>query len=131
MTLASGAIGSGATSSSGGAFAVFRSLSEIPASYGPTVAAVGNFDGVHLGHRMILASAAFEARKTGARAVAITFNPHPEQFLRPSHAPRLITPLPERLRLLSETGIDAALVLSFDAALAGSDAARVCAAHFD
>jgi riboflavin kinase/FMN adenylyltransferase len=50
--------------------------------------------------------------------VAITFDPHPEQFLRPARAPRLITPLPERLRLLGETGIDAALVLTFDAALA-------------
>ncbi|HEY1806173.1 MAG TPA: bifunctional riboflavin kinase/FAD synthetase [Terracidiphilus sp.] len=112
-TLAGGAV------SPAGACQIFRSLAEIPAGYGPTVAAVGNFDGVHLGHRMILASAAFEARKMGARAVAVTFNPHPEQFLRPTYAPKLITPLPERLRLLSETGIDAVLVLSFDAALAG------------
>ncbi len=79
---------------------------------------MGNFDGVHLGHRAILAAAAAEARATGARAVAITFNPHPEQFLRPAHAPKLITPLSERLRLLAETGIDAVLVLRFDAALA-------------
>ena len=99
-------------------FAVFRSLDEIPAGFGPTVAAVGNFDGVHLGHRAILAAAVTEARTTGARSVAITFDPHPEQFLRPARAPRLITPLPERLRLLGETGIDAALVLTFDAALA-------------
>jgi riboflavin kinase / FMN adenylyltransferase len=103
---------------SGGAFAVFRSLDEIPAGFGPTVAAVGNFDGVHLGHRAILAAVAAEAKQTGARAVAITFDPHPEQFLRPAQAPKLITPMPERLRLLSETGIDAALVLSFDAELA-------------
>ena len=54
----------------------------------------------------------------GARAVAITFDPHPEQFLRPDKAPRLITPNAERLRLLAETGIDAALVLKFDEALA-------------
>jgi riboflavin kinase/FMN adenylyltransferase len=102
----------------GGAFAVFRSLDEIPAGFGPTVAAVGNFDGVHLGHRAILAAVAAEARKTGAHAVAITFDPHPEQFLRPALAPKLITPMPERLRLLAETGIDAALVLTFNAALA-------------
>jgi len=102
-----------------GAFTVFRSLYEIPPGFGPTVAAVGNFDGVHLGHRAILGAAAAEARKTGARAVAITFNPHPERFLRPAQAPRLITPLPERLRLLGEAGIDAALVLEFNAALAG------------
>ena len=106
----------------GGAFAVFRSLAEIPAGFGPTVAAVGNFDGVHLGHRAILGAAAAEARKMGARAVAITFNPHPECFLRPARAPKLITPLPERLRLLAETGIDAVLVLEFDAALANLSA---------
>jgi riboflavin kinase / FMN adenylyltransferase len=91
---------------------VFRSLAEIPAGFGPTVAAVGNFDGVHRGHREILAGVAAEARGTGARAVAITFDPHPEQFLRPAQAPRLITPTAERLRLLAETGIDAVLVLS-------------------
>jgi riboflavin kinase/FMN adenylyltransferase len=102
---------------------VFRSLAEIPAGFGPAVAAVGNFDGVHRGHREILAGVTAEARTIGAsgdgaRAVAVTFDPHPEQFLRPDRAPRLITPTAERLRLLAETGIDAALVLKFDAALA-------------
>ncbi len=101
-----------------GAMQVFRSLAEIPAGFGPTVAAVGNFDGVHCGHREILAGVTSEARSIGARAVAVTFDPHPEQFLRPSKAPRLITPTDERLRLLAETGIDAALVLKFDEALA-------------
>jgi len=104
------------------AFAVFRSLDEIPAGFGPAVAAVGNFDGVHKGHRAILAAAAAEARETGARAVAITFDPHPEQFLRPAQAPKLITPFPERLRLLAETGIDAVLVLRFDRELASLSA---------
>ncbi len=102
----------------GRAIAIFRSLAEVPPGFGPTVAAVGNFDGVHLGHREILAAVVDEARQTGARAVAITFEPHPERFLRPAQAPRLITPLPERLRLLAETGIDAVLVLAFNAALA-------------
>jgi len=101
---------------------VFHSIAEVPAGFGPAVAAVGNFDGVHLGHREILADVVAEARRTGARAVAVTFDPHPEQVLRPTHAPRLITPLPERLRLLGETGIDAALVLRFDAELANMPA---------
>ena len=112
------------TSPDGGAFAVFRSLNEIPVGFGPTVAAVGNFDGVHKGHRAILAAAAAEARAIGARAMAITFDPHPEKFLRPAQAPRLITPMPERLRLLAETGIDAVLVLRFDAKLAGLSASE-------
>jgi riboflavin kinase / FMN adenylyltransferase len=97
---------------------VFRSLAEIPVGFGPAVAAIGNFDGVHLGHREILGGAVKEARSTGARAVAITFHPHPEQFLRPAKAPLLLTPIAERLRLLSETEVDAVLVLAFDAALA-------------
>jgi riboflavin kinase / FMN adenylyltransferase len=97
---------------------VFRSVAEIPAGFGPTVAAIGNFDGVHLGHQQILSAVAADARSLGAKAVAITFEPHPEQFLRPAQAPRLLTPLDERLRLLGFTGIDAVLVLTFDAALA-------------
>lgn len=97
---------------------IYRSLEELPAGFGPSVASIGNFDGVHLGHREILSAVVDEARAKGARAVAITFEPHPEQFLRPAAAPRLLTPLPERLRLLGLTGIDAVVVLPFNAALA-------------
>jgi riboflavin kinase/FMN adenylyltransferase len=98
---------------------VFRSIAEIPAGFGPSVATIGNFDGVHLGHREILRAVVDEARSTNARAVAITFDPHPEQYLRPEQSPRLLTPMPERLRLLAGTGIDAVAVLPFDATLAG------------
>ena len=105
-----------------GAMQVFRALAEIPAGFGPSVAAIGNFDGVHRGHREILAGVAAEARARNAKAVAVTFDPHPEQFLRPARAPQLLTPLAERLRLLAQTGIDAVLVLKFDAALAGLEA---------
>jgi riboflavin kinase/FMN adenylyltransferase len=100
------------------AMSLFRSVAEIPLGFGPSVAAIGNFDGVHLGHQEILSAAVVEARSLGARAVAVTFDPHPDQFLRPSEAPRLLTLIRERLRLLSATGIDAAVVLPFDAALA-------------
>jgi riboflavin kinase / FMN adenylyltransferase len=97
---------------------VYRSLAEIPSSLGPTVASIGNYDGVHLGHQQILSAAVAEARERGLRAVAITFEPHPEHFLRPAQAPKRITPSDERLRLLAETGIDAIVVLRFDASLA-------------
>ena len=100
------------------AMSLFHSVAEIPAGFGHSVAAIGNFDGVHLGHQEILSAVVAEARSLGARAVAITFDPHPEQFLRPAEAPGLLTPVSERLRLLSFTGIDAVVVLAFDAALA-------------
>lgn len=97
---------------------VYRSIEEIPADFGSSAAAIGNFDGVHLGHRQILGAVVKEARERGLRAVAVTFDPHPERFLRPANAPKLITPDEERLKLLAETGIDAIIVLRFDAALA-------------
>ena len=101
-----------------GQVAVYRSLKEIPPGFGPSVVAIGNFDGVHLGHQEILAAVVREARERGARAVAMTFDPHPEHFLRPDQAPRLLTPPAERLRLLEATGVDAVVVLPFDAQLA-------------
>jgi riboflavin kinase / FMN adenylyltransferase len=109
--------GQGESSTVRGA-AIYRSVAEIPIGFGPTVATIGNFDGVHLGHQEILGGVVKEARSIGARAAAITFDPHPEQVLRPAQAPKLLTPLSERLRLLSATGVDAVLVLRFDASLA-------------
>lgn len=103
-------------------FAVYRSLAEIPKGFGPTFAAIGNFDGVHRGHRAILAAVVEAARSHSARAVAVTFDPHPEQFLRPADAPSLITLAEEKQRLLAGTGIDAAVVLPFDARLAAMHA---------
>lgn len=96
----------------------FRSLAEVPAGFGPSVAVIGNFDGVHRGHAQVLGAVATEARGKGWSSIAITFDPHPEQFLRPANCPRLLTPIPERLRLMAATGIDAVLVLPFDGSLA-------------
>ena len=104
---------------------VFRSIAEIPSDFGPCVAAIGNFDGVHLGHRQILSASAEEARGHGFRSIAITFDPHPAQFLYPAEAPKLLTFLPERLRLLATTGVDAVLVLPF-----GEELSRVSARNF-
>jgi riboflavin kinase/FMN adenylyltransferase len=119
---------------------VYRSVAEIPGGFGPSVVAIGNFDGVHLGHQEILSAVVAEARALGVRSVAVTFDPHPQQFLRPAKAPRLLTPMDARVRLLATTGIDAVLVLTFDAALAALparefvrgilvDGLGVCALH--
>ena len=78
-----------------------------------TVAAIGNFDGVHRGHQEIIGRVIERARSLQAQSIAVTFDPHPLAVLRPELAPKLITPIPERLRLLEQTGIDATLVLPF------------------
>src|SRR5271168_2366358 len=92
---------------------VFSSLDSIPASLSRAVLAIGNFDGVHRGHQEIIQKVRERARLLGAESVAVTFDPHPVRLLRPDQAPRLITPLPMRLDLLAQTGIDATLVIPF------------------
>jgi riboflavin kinase/FMN adenylyltransferase len=92
---------------------VFRSFEQVPANFGAAVVSVGNFDGVHAAHREVLGNVVARARALGGRAVAVTFEPHPMRVLRPDVAPRLITPQPVKLRLLSETQLDAVLLLPF------------------
>ncbi len=95
----------------------FHSVSRLPADFGPVVATIGNFDGVHRGHRWVIAQVNERARMLGLRSLAITFDPHPARVLRPDAPHVLITPLRQKLALLAETGIDAVLVLPFDLAL--------------
>jgi riboflavin kinase/FMN adenylyltransferase len=98
---------------------IFYSLAEIPAGFGPSAAVIGNFDGVHRGHAQVIGAVTAEARERGWRSIAITFDPHPERFLRPQNCPQLMTPMPERLQLIAATGVDSILVLPFDRALSG------------
>ena len=92
---------------------IFHKLEEVPAGFGPSVASVGNFDGVHKAHQLVLRQVVERARQLKAQSVAVTFDPHPAHILRPDIAPRLITPLPLKLKLLEATGLDAALVIPF------------------
>ena len=92
---------------------IFRAIDELPAQMPRTVAAIGNFDGVHRGHQEIIGRVLERARRLDAQAMAVTFDPHPMALLHPAQAPRLITPIAERLRLLGETGLDATLVVPF------------------
>ena len=105
---------------------VFRSLAEA-ARAGTLVGgalAIGNFDGVHLGHRALLKRALELAHARGARAGLLTFEPHPVRALRPALAPPLLTSLPRKLELLAEAGLDAAVVQPFDLGYAGTGAAQ-------
>jgi len=82
------------------------------------VLAIGNFDGVHRGHRAVIAAAISRARALKRPAAALTFEPHPAAELRPSDPLFRLTDEAAKLRLLAATGLDGAIVLKFDAALA-------------
>jgi riboflavin kinase/FMN adenylyltransferase len=92
---------------------VFHKLEDVPASFGPTYVSVGNFDGVHRAHAHVLRDIVARAQHGGGKAVAVTFEPHPNRILNPEAGLKLLTPAPEKLRWLEATGIDAALVLPF------------------
>ncbi len=92
---------------------IFHKLEDVPAAFGPSLVSVGNFDGVHRAHAHVLGEIVRAARESAAKAVAVTFDPHPARILRPDTELKLLTPLPEKLRLLEATGIDAVLILPF------------------
>jgi riboflavin kinase/FMN adenylyltransferase len=91
---------------------VARSLAELT-NITPSVVTIGNFDGVHCGHRMVIASVLDRAKALNAQSVAVTFDPHPAHVLRTDSRLPLITPLAEKLDLLAATGLDLTLVLPF------------------
>ncbi len=101
---------------------IFRQLADIPSDFGPSIATIGNFDGVHRGHRWVIAEVVARARALDARSIAITFDPHPVRVIRPELSQALITPLAEKLELLASTGIDAVLVLPFTPELSRTSA---------
>jgi riboflavin kinase/FMN adenylyltransferase len=82
------------------------------------VLAMGNFDGVHRGHRAVIAAALDRAKGLGKPAAVLTFAPHPRAFFRPGEPLFQLTDAATKLRLLASTGLDGAIVLTFDAALA-------------
>jgi riboflavin kinase/FMN adenylyltransferase len=83
-----------------------------------TVVTIGNFDGVHLGHQKILSGLVERARANDLESAVLTFYPHPARILRPDAAPTLLMTLDQRLAAFDAMGINAALVLQFDAELA-------------
>lgn len=100
---------------------VFHALTEAGGLAGCALA-LGNFDGVHLGHQALFA----EARRQAPLAAALTFHPHPGKVLQPELAPRLITPLPRKLELMEGCGLGAVVVQPFT-----REYARSSPAHFE
>jgi len=103
-------------------FLVVRDAAPDGALHGAVVA-MGNFDGVHRGHRAVIAVALERARGLGKPAAVLTFEPHPRVFFHPNEPLFRLTDEAAKLRLLASTGLDGAVVLTFDAALAGLTAA--------
>ena len=91
----------------------FTSLEEIPAGYGPTAVTIGNFDGVHRGHARVIGTLVEQARATGLRSVAITFDPHPALVHRPEEPHFPIMGMQDSMQLLAELGLDALALLPY------------------
>jgi len=92
---------------------VYRSLAEVPADFGPSALTIGNFDGVHYGHRQILRRVTAVAKEHGWRPGVLTFDPHPTRVVAPDRTPPLMTSPEERAQLMREEGIEQVLILPF------------------
>lgn len=94
---------------------IFRHVAGLPDFVRDTSVAIGNFDGVHLGHQAVIAEAAEHAKRLGASLSVITFEPHPRRFFRPEEPPFQLTPLRSKVRRLQAAGVEHLLVVHFDA----------------
>jgi riboflavin kinase/FMN adenylyltransferase len=92
---------------------VWNGLAEVPADLGRSVVTLGNFDGVHRGHRAVLGQLVEQAAARDATSVAVTFDPHPLAVLFPERAPTPLTSMAQRRSLLAGSGLDAVLVMEF------------------
>lgn len=101
---------------------VFRDPRSVPDDFGPSVIAIGKFDGVHAGHRAVIDRLKEKAAETGERSVAVTFDRNPLAVLRPDRCPENVVTVERKIELLGELGLDATLLLTFDAELASRTA---------
>ncbi len=90
----------------------------VPAQLRGAVVALGNFDGFHVGHQAVVGRALALARQTGRMALVATFDPHPARLFRPDSPPFLLTTIDQRCALFDAFGMDGAIVLPFDHAMA-------------
>jgi riboflavin kinase/FMN adenylyltransferase len=97
---------------------IYHSLDETPPDFGPSALTIGNFDGVHFGHRRILRRLKALAQQRGWKASVLTFDPHPTRVVAPDRTPRLMTSPGRRAELMEEEGIEQVLILPFTGDLA-------------
>ena len=95
---------------------IWYELAQVPGDQ-RSVVTIGNFDGMHNGHRRVVASCVERAARRGAEAVAVTFDPHPTQVHRPELGLELISPLRDRLDAMAASGLDGTLVVHYDASV--------------
>ena len=93
---------------------VVRDLSACPRPERGAVVTIGAYDGVHLGHRALIAEVRQRAERLDCATAVVTFDRHPAMVVRPDSAPKLLTDLDQKLELLAETGVDYTLVVHFD-----------------
>jgi riboflavin kinase/FMN adenylyltransferase len=93
---------------------VFHDWADLPASAKGAVVAIGNFDGVHLGHQEVIGEAARRARELGAAHAVLTFEPHPRSVFRPDLPPFRLTPFPAKARIVAALGVERLFALPFD-----------------
>jgi riboflavin kinase/FMN adenylyltransferase len=96
----------------------FEGLAAVPADFGPSAVTIGKFDGVHQGHRAVISRLRQVADAGALRSVVVTFDRNPLALLAPDRCPEALVSVRQKLGLLATTGLDAALVLAFDRALA-------------
>ena len=92
----------------------------------PRAVAIGTFDGVHIGHRAVIGRAVALGRERGLTGAVLTFDRHPLEIVAPHKAPRLLTPLADKVRLIAELAPDELVLLTFDDALARLPALEFC-----
>jgi riboflavin kinase/FMN adenylyltransferase len=100
---------------------IITDLSTSPWPDERSVITIGAYDGVHSGHREVIAAVRASAAASGARSVVVTFDRHPAFVVRPESAPQLLTDVDQKLELLAATGVDATVVITFDGAQSQED----------
>jgi len=100
---------------------IFRNIEDIEIPFTNTCVTIGNFDGVHCGHRQLFATVVDKARQSGGTSVAITFDPHPLQVLLPGGI-KLISTIEQKIELIEMAGIDILLIIPFTKAFAATTA---------
>ena len=102
---------------------IFRHIEDKALTVSGSAVTMGNFDGIHVGHRALIRNAVEEAKASGISSVVLTFEPHPLKILAPERAPRLLLAHKDKMQMLQELGVEVVIIQHFDPQFAGIEAA--------